>query len=103
MDIEIKGLKCDNCNYREDDVKFSEYKQNIGRNCPICGTILLTKEEYNNCLMLYKRIELINIISNTGKYINPIFYIKRFLFNKERQSVKIEYPKRKIKKYTNKN
>ena len=46
MHIEISGLKCDNCNFRDDDVKFSEYKDSVGRACPECGESLLTQEDY---------------------------------------------------------
>ena len=42
MEINIYGLKCDYCDYRDDSVKFSEYEENIGKPCPNCGNNLLT-------------------------------------------------------------
>ena len=60
MEINISGLKCDNCDYRDDSVPFSKYKESIGLPCPKCGHSLLTKEDYESCVKLYEKVEQLN-------------------------------------------
>ncbi len=52
--VKISGIKCDNpsCDYRDDTVKFEEYKDWIDKPCPECGTNLLTKKEVKMCELL---------------------------------------------------
>lgn len=51
--IEISGIKCDNpqCSYHNESVKLEEYPQWIDKPCPICGENLLTKENYDACMI----------------------------------------------------
>ena len=46
--VKISGLKCDNpnCDYRDDTIKYEDYKKYVDAKCPKCGMILLTKKEY---------------------------------------------------------
>ncbi len=95
MEVKISGLKCDHCNYRDDGVLFSEYKDSINKSCPKCGESLLTEKEYNDCLKYYKGVEIINKISNITKWLNP-FYYWRLIFGDKREQVKttIKFPNR---------
>ena len=43
MEINISGLNCDNCNYKDTTIKFEQYKEYIGEKCPICEHSLLTQ------------------------------------------------------------
>lgn len=91
-EIKISGLKCDtkHCNYRNDDVTFEEYPKYLNSRCPICNSNLLTQEDYNTCLKLYKSVDLYNKITNFFKYFNPFFW-----FNKNKKndtySLKVKY------------
>ena len=85
MDLEISGLKCDFCDYRDDDVKFFEYKDSIGKKCPKCGSNLLTEKEYNDCLLMYKKVEQIKKIFNVLKWLNPMQYY-RLIFGDKRKT-----------------
>lgn len=84
MEINISGLKCDYCNYRDDEVQFSEYKNSIGRLCPVCGNNLLTEKEYFSCLRYHKTIDVLNKINNVVKWINP-FHYWRLIFGDKRE------------------
>ncbi|MGL5243845.1 MAG: hypothetical protein ACRC7R_01530 [Sarcina sp.] len=62
--IQIKGLKCDNpsCDYRDDEVRYKDYKKFINKGCPKCGTVLLTRKEYLFCKFLTGVVRLSNKI-----------------------------------------
>ncbi|ENK0558023.1 hypothetical protein AB2T19_002832 [Clostridium botulinum] len=47
VELNIKGIKCDNpdCDYRNDKVEFKDYKNWLNKPCPKCGSNLLTKED----------------------------------------------------------
>lgn len=79
MEINISGLKCDCCDYRDDLVQFSEFKDSIGRPCPKCGESLLTKEDYEKSLRLYKIVNVYNRLTNIFKWVNPIYYLNKIL------------------------
>ncbi|MGL5751151.1 MAG: hypothetical protein ACRCXT_11525 [Paraclostridium sp.] len=67
--IEIKGLKCDNpnCDYRDDDIPYKDYKRYINKGCPKCGMVLLTRKEYLICKFLTGVVRLANkIFKNQG-------------------------------------
>lgn len=74
--MEISGLQCDKpgCDYEEEGVPFSEYKDRIGEPCPECGTNLLTQADYNSCVKMMNFIEIFNKITRVTRWINPIFY-----------------------------
>jgi hypothetical protein len=93
MELNISGLKCDYCDYRDDSVLFSEYKDRIGSLCPKCGNSLLTPEEYKECLKMYKWIDRLDKVSNILKWINPVYRLITGRKQKER-IIKIEFPNR---------
>lgn len=97
MELNISGLKCDHCDYRDDDVQFSEYKNSINKPCPKCGNSLLTEQEYKDCLKIYKAVGVADKIGNVLKWINP-FHYWRLIFGDNRQQVIItkNYPNRKL-------
>ena len=97
MDVEISGLKCDYCDYRDDNVPFSDYKKSIDKPCPKCGNSLLTIHEYYDCLKIYKRIEIANKIIRIFRWLNPVFYW-RLIFGDKRTKklMTITYPNREV-------
>lgn len=62
--VKISGLKCDNpnCDYRDDTIKYEDYKKYVGAKCPKCGMILLTEKEYLMCKFLVSASKLANKI-----------------------------------------
>ena len=94
MEVNITGLKCDHCDYRDDTVQFHEYAERINSKCPECGNNLLTEEEFHDCLRIYARVRIINKIGNVLKWINP-FHYWRLVFGDNREIVIFS------KKYTN--
>lgn len=83
MELNISGLKCDFCAYRDDEVEFSEYEASIGKSCPKCGESLLTQDDYDRCLRMYKMVSNLNKISDVLKWLNPLHYW-RLLFGDKR-------------------
>lgn len=69
MQVKYSGLKCDCCDYRDDEVRFEDYEKYINYPCPKCREPLLTKEDYQKCL----RLNLMNKLElgqNQYKYRN---------------------------------
>lgn len=62
MELNISGLKCDNkiCDYNDNTIKFEDYESYIGYPCPKCGESLLTQEDYNTTMNIYKYLQLAN-------------------------------------------
>ena len=56
--MDIEGLKCDNpkCDYKDMSIHWEDYSKWVGRNCPKCGEILLTPDDYKLVVRL-KNIE----------------------------------------------
>ena len=69
--IEIKqmgGLKCDNpnCDYVNEFVPASDYKNWVNCPCPKCGANLLTQEDYKSHKKL---LSMINVINRIGRLL----------------------------------
>lgn len=62
LEMNIKGIKCDNCDYRDEDVKFEDYKEWLNKPCPLCGENLLTKADYDSTLELINLVNFMNSI-----------------------------------------
>ena len=65
IEMEIKGLKCDNpeCDYIDAEVPFDKYV--VGMPCPKCGKPLLTEDDYMSSMILH------TIIDNLNKFLPP--------------------------------
>lgn len=57
------GLVCDNpsCDWRDDTIKFKEYKKWINAPCPKCGQNVLTEHDMENALKLNFAIQIVNL------------------------------------------
>ena len=95
MEVNISGLKCDHCEYRDDNIKFSEYFYYIDRPCPDCGESLLTEAEFQDCLKIYAKVTTYNKIMRVLRWLNPIHYW-RLVFGDKRKEITL------TKVYTNK-
>lgn len=60
----IGGIKCDNpnCNYADASVPVSNYPKWINKPCPVCGSNLLTEDDYTAFMKMYKGIQGLNRI-----------------------------------------
>lgn len=97
MELNITGLKCDHCDYRDDSVQFSDFATSIGKPCPDCGESLLTQEDYNQCLRLYATVEKAKAIGRVLRWLNPFFYW-RLIFGDNRKYVTFVREYKNIKK-----
>ncbi len=89
MELDFNGLKCDCCSYRDDSVRFADYKANINKPCPQCGANLLTQEEYNICFIMVERVKKIKKILSVLRWLNPFHYV-RLITGKKNEEVIIE-------------
>jgi hypothetical protein len=83
MEVNYSGIKCDCCDYRDDHVQFSDYKDYINRPCPKCRENLLTEEDYKRSLQLIRAVTVANRIVNVLKWLNPLHYY-RLIFGDKR-------------------
>lgn len=58
--VKVEGIKCDNCDYENKSIPMNEYHLWIDRQCPNCGTVLLTENDYNT----YKLLTAATAIAN---------------------------------------
>lgn len=89
MQVKYSGLKCDCCDYRDDEVKFEEYEKYINYPCPKCREPLLTKEDYQKCLRLIKTVKIANAIGKVLKWVNP-FHYWRLVFGDKRSMYSVD-------------
>ena len=57
------GIKCDNCDFKDDTVLISDWVNWIDKPCPKCGENLLTKEDFDLSAKTLKVIDFINGLS----------------------------------------
>ena len=62
LQVEIYGIKCDHCDYKDMSVQLHQYPEYVNKPCPECGENLLTEEDYVICLKMIEAAELINEI-----------------------------------------
>lgn len=61
------GLKCDNpqCDYIDMSVKIEDYKDWVNKPCPLCGSNLLTEQDFASVLAI---ITMVNSINESEQY-----------------------------------
>lgn len=59
----ISGIKCDACDYRDDDVKLSEYPEYVNKPCPECGANLLTEADFKTVQLMIGMGEVLNAVA----------------------------------------
>jgi DNA-directed RNA polymerase subunit RPC12/RpoP len=62
VDCTVTGIKCDNCDYRDDSVPFEDYQKYLNKECPKCKSNLLTQSDFDLCNKIVKYIRMYNII-----------------------------------------
>lgn len=64
INLNIKGIKCDNpnCDFLDKTVEFKDYKAWLNKPCPRCGSNLLTNSDINTVKIMIGIANLINPI-----------------------------------------
>jgi len=96
-EFKISGLQCDtpHCNYKNDTIQFEDYPKYINVKCPVCGSSLLTEQDYQRCVFMYAFVDKANKIANFFKWFNPMFYYRLITKKKEDETIYSErLPKR---------
>lgn len=62
LELNIKGIKCDTCNWRDETVKFEDYPKWLNKPCPVCGANLLTEADLKSVKRLIRLTKLFNKI-----------------------------------------
>ncbi len=62
MELKIKGIKCDRCDYKDENVRFEEYEEWLNKPCPECGANLLTQEDLISVKTLVNLTNIFNEI-----------------------------------------
>jgi len=50
--LNINGIKCDCCNFKDESVKVEDFKLWLNKPCPKCGANLLTKKDLNITMII---------------------------------------------------
>lgn len=62
LKLDIKGIKCDNCDFKDTSVRFEDYNEWLNKPCPKCGANLLTWEDFISTKALILAVDIINKI-----------------------------------------
>ncbi len=69
--VKIEGIKCDNCDYENRSIPLFEYSLWVGRECPNCGTVLLTENDYNTYKLLTATTAIANKLETSEISVLP--------------------------------
>lgn len=58
--LNISGIKCDACDYKDMSVKVEEYPKWVNKPCPKCEANLLTESDFNNVQKMIEQVEEFN-------------------------------------------
>lgn len=61
--LNISGLKCDNCDYEDMSIPLEDYEKYIEKPCPKCGHSLLTQADYDQVMAMVQSVEIMNMFS----------------------------------------
>jgi len=50
--IDINGIKCDCCDFKDTSVNFKDYELWVNKHCPKCNSNLLTPKDLSTILLL---------------------------------------------------
>ena len=58
--LNISGIKCDNCDYKDASVDMKAYSAWLNKSCPVCGENLLTRDDYEMVKRVCLAVEIQN-------------------------------------------
>lgn len=73
LSFEIRGIKCDACDFMDKNIEVEDYKNWLNKPCPKCGANLLTQADFDNVQFLIKTTNLINEIYPKPKKDEKMF------------------------------
>lgn len=62
VQLDISGIKCDHCDYRDMSIKYKEYDKFVNSKCPKCGENLLTEADYKTTKIMVGICNVINFV-----------------------------------------
>lgn len=85
----FQGISCGNpdCNFKDDDIKFENYKKMVGKRCPKCGNIIFLYKDYRRCEKISEIVRLLNMIFKDDKKPTKIIKITICLNKKEKTNL----------------
>lgn len=60
LNLDMAGIKCDACDYKDMEVQITDYKEWLNKPCPKCGASLLTEADLKTITRLNKIIGFFN-------------------------------------------
>ena len=63
IELDIHGLKCDNCNWEDMSIPSEEYEKHVNAECPECGSNILTEEDYQQVLQMKQAVAMLKGMS----------------------------------------
>lgn len=60
VQVNIKGIKCDVCDFIDMSVEYEDYPQWLNKPCPKCGANLLTQADLDTVKTLIETTNLVN-------------------------------------------
>ena len=76
FDYEIRGIKCDSCDWKDESVNKKDYHKFLNTPCPVCGENVLTKQDYTFTKYLIIFSNILNVV------VFP-YHITLYLFSKK--------------------
>lgn len=67
MQVDIRGIKCDVCDFKDDTVRLEDYPEWLDEPCPKCGANLLTQADLDSVLRLVRFVNAVNRIPLLGR------------------------------------
>lgn len=67
--MEIGGIKCDHCTWRDDNVHLTDYHLWLNKACPVCGHNLLTQADFDLVTRVLRNTRIINKLFGWLLYI----------------------------------
>ena len=62
VQLDVLGIKCDHCDYKDMSVKYREYEKYVNSKCPECGESLLTAADYKTTKVMVAMCNVINFV-----------------------------------------
>lgn len=69
IEINVTGIKCDNCTWNSPDVQSEQYHEWLNAPCPQCGANLLTQADYDTTKRLQKAGRIMNLLFGWLGYV----------------------------------
>lgn len=77
LKLNISGIKCDRCTFKDMSVEAKHYGYWVNQSCPECGANLMTEEDYASVCKMQSNVRKINDFFNRlPKFIQKLLIRK---------------------------